>query len=122
MARKIFNPEIFLEIAKGINESNDLDEQGKFRTAIGRAYYAAFLTTREYLKSHKAKKFNKERQHQDVLDALDEFEEYYLKNMLDKLRDNRVNADYFLNVLIDMNLCEKCLIISEQIINSVEGI
>ena len=53
--RKLFNPEIFLDIAKKIKENRDLDEQGKFRTVIGRAYYAAFLTTREHLKSHKAR-------------------------------------------------------------------
>jgi len=120
--RKFFNPEIFLDIARGIKSSKGLDEQGILRTVIGRAYYAAFLTTREYLKKHKAKTFDKDRQHQDVLDALDEFDEYNLKNWLDKLRDNRVTADYILNKLIDKELCEKCLIISEQIINSIEGI
>ena len=113
---------MFLNVAKKIKESTNLDEQGKFRTAIGRAYYAAFLTAREYLKFHKAKKFDKDRQHQDVLDTLDELEQYDLKNMLDKLRDNRVNADYALNVWIEMELCEKSLMLSEEIINSVEGI
>ena len=122
MVKKFFNPEIFLNVAKKIKESINLDEQGKFRTAIGRAYYAAFLTAREYLKFHKAKKFDKDRQHQDVLDALDELEQYDLKNWLDKLRDNRVNADYALNIWIEMELCEKSLMLSEEIINSVEGI
>ncbi len=120
--RNFFNPKIFLDVARRIKDSNDLNQQGKLRTVIGRAYYAAFLTTREYLKKHKARTFDKDRQHQDVLDALDDLEEYNLKNWLDKLRDNRVNADYILNILIDIELCEKSLIISEEIINSIEGV
>ena len=120
--RKFFNPAIFLEVARKIKDNNDLHGEGKFRTAIGRAYYAAFLTTREYLAIRYQIKFEKERQHQKVLDTLDELGENHLKNMLDKLRDNRVNADYFLKPLIDRELCENCLILSEQIIDSVEGI
>jgi len=120
--RKFFNPVIFLEVARKIKDNNDLHGEGKFRTAIGRAYYAAFLTTREYLATRYLIKFEKERQHQKVLDKLDELEEFTLRNMLDTLRDNRVNADYFLKTLIDKELCENCLDLSEQIIGSVEGI
>lgn len=99
-----------------------MDEQGKIRTAIGRAYYAAFLTTREYLRKHKGKTFDKERQHQYVLDVLDELDENDLKNWLDSLRDNRVRADYYLNHLLDMDICEKSIVLSKEIINSLEGI
>lgn len=122
MIINFFNPEIFLDVAKRIKENNELDEQGKLRTVIGRAYYAAFLTTREYLKRYKGKTFDKERQHQDVLDALDDLDKYDIKNWLDSLRDNRVNADYYLNILLDMELCEKSIILSEEIINSIEEI
>lgn len=120
--RKLFNPEIFLDIAKRIKENRDLDEQGKFRTVIGRAYYAAFLTTREHLKIHKARSFDKDSQHKAVLDVLDELDENDIKNLLDKLRDNRVKADYYLNKMIDPNLCEKCIVLSQMIIESIEGI
>lgn len=122
MMRTTFNPEIFLEIAKFLKENKSLNEQGKFRTIIGRAYYAAFLCTREHLKNHKARTFDKEKQHQKVLDALDEFDAYYLRNRLDQLRDNRVKADYHLNIPLDLNICEKSLIISEEIIQEIEGI
>jgi len=105
-----------------MKNNGDMDEQGKIRTVIGRAYYAAFLTIREYLKRYRGVTFDKEHQHQDVLDALDNFDKYNIKNWLDRLRDNRVNADYHLNILIDMNLCEKSIIISEEIINSLEEI
>ncbi len=120
--RIYFNPEIFLDVAKSIKDNDNLDEQGKFRTVIGRAYYAAFLTTREYLIRYKAKRFDKERQHQDVLDVLDELDETILKNMLDKLRDNRVKADYHLNTMLDKKFCENSIVLSEEIINSIDGI
>lgn len=120
--RASFNPEFFLDIAKMIKENNSLNEQGKIRTIIGRAYYAAFLCAREHLKIHKARAFDKEHQHQDVLNALDDFEANDLKQWLDQLRDKRVNADYHLNSSLDMNLCEKCLRLSEEIINGIEDI
>lgn len=116
-----FNPEIFLDIAKKVKDSNDLDEQGRLRTSIGRAYYAAFLATRERLR-FRGIKFEKERQHQDVLDALDDLDEYNIKYQLETLRTFRINADYYLNILIDKNLCEKSIILSEEIINSIEMI
>ena len=120
--RNFFNPAIFLEVARKIKDSDDLHEQGKFRTAIGRAYYAAFLTIREHLTKRYLTKFDKESQHQKVLDTLDELGENYLKNLLDELRDNRVKGDYFLNSLINRELCENCLNLSELIIDSVEEI
>lgn len=120
--RKFFNPEVFLEVARLIKDRDDLHEEGKFRTSIGRAYYAAFLTLREHLAKHYLTKFDKEGQHQKVLDTLDELGENYLKSLLDTLRDNRVKVDYFLYSLIDRQLCENCLNLSKQIIDSVEGI
>ncbi len=120
--RSLFNPLIFLSLAKKIKDDGNMDEQGKFRTAIGRAYYAAFLTTREYLIRHKAKKFDKDHQHKDVLDVLDELDANILKNMLDRLRDNRVKADYYLNTILNKDLCENSIVLSEEIINSIEGI
>lgn len=74
------------------------------------------------MKRYKGKTFDKEHQHKDVLDILDDLDEYILKNWLDSLRDNRVNADYYLNIILDMNLCEKSILLSEEIINSLEGI
>lgn len=38
-----FDPEAFLEIAKALRKDDKLDLEARLRTAIGRAYYAAFL-------------------------------------------------------------------------------
>lgn len=121
MVRTFFSPEIFLDVAKKIKESSNLNEQGKLRTSIGRAYYAAFLVAREYLKRFGIR-FEKERQHQKVIDALDDLNQEFIKNQLEELRDFRVKADYYLNILVNMDLCEKCIILSEEIITSIEGI
>ena len=117
-----FHPEIFLDIAKQIKDCRDLNEEGKHRVSIGRAYWAAFLTTREYLKRFKGWTFGEKKQHKEVLDALDILNEEFIKNELEKLAKNRVNADYYLNISIEKELCENCLTISEDIINSIEGI
>ncbi|MFW9878844.1 MAG: HEPN domain-containing protein [Candidatus Thorarchaeota archaeon] len=117
-----FNPEIFLSIAKKILKYKDIDEQGKFRTVIGRAYYAAFLAVREYLIRYRGRTFDKERQHQDVIDALDTLDAYNVKYLLERLRDNRVNADYYLYKMLTLSLCKKSISISEEIINSIEDI
>jgi len=117
-----FDPKIFLDVASRIKESNDLNEQGKIRTVIGRAYYAAFLTAREHLRKFKGIRFERERQHQDVIDALENLNEHFLKNELDTLRDFRITADYKLNYLLDENLCVKSIVISEDLINSIERI
>lgn len=122
LTRGSFKPEIFLDIARGIKDDESLNEQGRLRTAIGRAYYAAFLKTRDYLRRYRGITFDRERQHQDVLDALDDFNQNDLKSWLDTLRDNRVNADYYLDRILDREFCEKSLLLSEEIINSVEGI
>ncbi|KKN58635.1 hypothetical protein LCGC14_0550020 [marine sediment metagenome] len=117
-----FHPEIFLDIARKIKNYGDLDEEGKHRASIGRAYYAAFLTAREYLKRFGRFIIEEKGQHKKVLDALDTLNQEFLKNQLDTLAKNRVNADYYLNVPIDKELCENSIIISNEIINSIEGI
>ncbi len=119
--RHFFHPEIFLEIARKVKDFRDVDEQGKLRTAIGRAYYAAFLTTREYLR-FRGFTFEEKGQHQKVLDALDDLNQEYIKNQLFTLEKSRVVADYNLNKSINKGLCEKGIIISKEIIESIEGI
>jgi len=117
-----FHPRIFLDIAMKLKNYWDLDEEGKHRASIGRAYYAAFLTAKEHLKRYEWIQFGKRSQHRQVLDALDNLNQEFIKNQLDSLRKSRVKADYNLNITINKELCEKCLRISEDIINSLEGI
>ncbi len=120
-----FNPSEFLNIARRILLINDIDETGKFRTSIGRAYYSAFLLTRRRLERGR-KKFDSEGQHKKVRDFLKSINKDHMADQLLVLFDYRVDADYELsdskNGSIDRSLCDKCISIAEQIIEEIEDI
>jgi len=123
---KDFNPLDFLEIAKKLLLIDDLDEKAKFRTSIGRAYYSAFLLTRTRLERNKGINFGKEKQHKEVRDSLKLIGMDYMADQLKTLFDYRTNADYYLavsvNKSINDSLCNKCIIIAEQVIEEIEDI
>ncbi len=116
-----FNPLIFLEIAKKIKQSQNLDEKGKLRTSIGRAYYAAFLTVRSRLE-RKGGIFVKDKQHYEVREYLKTLGHDIIADFLEKLFEKRVDADYILTAKINEIIYDKCLMISEEIIESIEDI
>ena len=122
---KGFDPVEFLKIAKKLLNIKDLDEKGKFRTSIGRAYYSAFLLIRTRLE-RKGIKFEKEKQHQKVRASLKSIGKHYLADQLKELFDYRVDADYYLsdsvNRSINESLCNKCIRIAEQVIEGIEDI
>lgn len=122
---KGFDPVEFLKIAKKLLFIKDLDEKGKFRTLIGRAYYSAFLLIRTKLE-RKGFKFEEEKQHKEVRNSLKSIGEDYIANQLKELFDCRIDADYFLsdsvNKSINRSLCNKCIIIAEQVIEGIEDI
>ncbi len=122
---KGFNPSEFLDIAKKLLLINDLDEKGKFRTSIGRAYYSAFLLIRTRL-IRKGFKFGEEKQHKEVRNSLKSIRMDHIANQLKELFDYRVDADYYLsdsvNKSINRSVCNKCIIIAEQVIEGIEEI
>ncbi len=119
--RKKFNPQIYLEIAKYLKDNNDLNLEGRIRCAVGRAYYAAFLLIRNKLKQ-KGRFFDKNRQHKEVREYLKILNQNFLANQLETLFNYRVSADYKLRAEFNDATCDKCLIISEEIINSIESL
>lgn len=116
-----FNPEIFLEIAKRIKIAEELEEFGRLRTSIGRAYYSAFLSTRSRLEM-KGQSFGTDSQHKDVRDFLKTIKRDGIANLLKQLFDFRVDADYKLKANINLGLCNKCIMIAEEIIEELETI
>ena len=122
---KGFNPAEFLNIAKKLLLVNDLDEKGKFRTSIGRIYYSAFLLIRTSLQ-RKGIKFGEEKQHKEVQNYLKMIGMDHMADQLKELFDHRVNADYILsnsiNKSINRSLCNKCIIIAEDVIEGIEDI
>jgi len=120
-----FNPSEFLNIARQLLLINDLDEKGKFRTSIGRAYYSAFLSTRTRLE-REGKRFGSEGQHKKVRDLLKSINMHHMADQLLELFDYRRDADYYLSDSINrtMNavLCNKCILIAEKVIEEIEDI
>ena len=120
-----FNPFEFLNIAKKLLTIKDIDEKGKFRTSIGRAYYSAFLLTRTKLERG-GRKFDAEGQHKNVRDFLKSINMDYMADQLLALFEYRIDSDYYLsdskNKPIDIVLCNKCIKIAEQVIEKIEDI
>jgi uncharacterized protein (UPF0332 family) len=82
------DPHDFLTLARELAGQND--EQGRLRTAVGRAYYALFLIARE--KTHI---MAKRETHEKVIQALKKTPGYRpTADQLDKLRRLREVADY----------------------------
>ncbi len=120
-----FNPEIFLDIAKKLLNITKLDEKGRFRTSISRAYYSAFLLTRTRLE-RKGINFGTEAQHKEVREYLKTIHMDYMADQLKTLANCRVDADYYLvdsiNKSVNRSLCNKCIKIAETIIGKIEDI
>ncbi len=116
---------IYLDIAKNLLQIDTLDEKGKFRTSIGRAYYSAFLLTRTKLERI-GFKYGEKAQHSDVRKDLKTLKEGYMADQLKDLFDYRRDADYYLskakNKIFTKLVCEKYIIIAEQIIDALENI
>lgn len=91
------------------------------RTAIGRAYYAAFLFTREKLKGLGIQIRQEEKIHQEVIEKLKK-KDTFSGDLLDDLREERIKADYYLNEHVKYHNGTKSARLSELIINKVRGL
>jgi len=120
--KELFDPEIFLEIAKEIRKFKSIDLEGRFRTAIGRSYYAAFLTALEKLRGKGVKFTDDSRIHSDVRDGLYRIKKSNIASKLESLFKIRVDADYKLRSKIDEGKYNSSIRLSENIINLVSKI
>ena len=117
---EIFNPLIFLEIAKRLMNDKNYNDVGRWRTSIGRAYYAAFLITFEKLKDAGFRIKDTNRMHQEVIEKISDEGFTRTSNKLEKLRKFRVQADYYLIEPIRMHQCRSSINLSEIIIKELE--
>lgn len=117
---KRFDPESFLEIAKELREIKNLDYNGKLRTAISRAYYAAFLKAQIKLQSLGHKFQDVHRIHADVRENLQMRKKSNIASKLNSLFEIRVRADYKINARIDNSLYNQSITLSENIINLID--
>ena len=108
---------MFLEIANRILGDARYRDEGGWRTAIGRAYYAAFLKTKEKLEHGGLKFTDVDTIHQQVINGVME-RDTNVGNMLDTLRNKRVDADYYMSKTISKELAGRCAKLSEIVIKS----
>lgn len=88
-----FDPEEFLNLANEIYKDSAYQEESCYRTIIGRAYYAAFLFTREKLSGHVTFNFNS-KDHQIVIKEIRNRISPAISGQLRSCREQRNRADY----------------------------
>lgn len=117
-----YDPRQFLEIADRLIRDRHYEREGRIRTAIGRAYYAAFLVAMKRLQElgHSFRRI--QRLHKDVIDRLMKDKYYSIGSKLNTLLDYRVDADYKMSALITPRLAESSIRLAEAIIGAIEQI
>ena len=115
-----FDPEAFLEMAAQLLADKRYDTESKVRTAIGRAYYAAFLVTQIKLENLGESFTDVDRIHADVIDKLS-VRDSGLGSKLNSLFGYRVDADYKMNsnvISLGPNACK----FAQHIIDRVKAL
>ena len=88
----MIKPLDFLDLAEELKAATD---ESKIRTSIGRAYYAAFLYAREWLRGKNWTLYGDGRDHLEVQKGIGHYKGRKLKGKMDSLRRNyRNEADY----------------------------
>lgn len=111
-----FNPHLLFDLADKLCEDLNYEDEARYRTSISRAYYAAYLTTRQKLESSGIIFTKASTVHKEVSDALRDTDRNAF-NMLYYLRQKRNNADYDLDMKIQKGLAITCLKRSKIIID-----
>jgi len=113
-----YDPQLFLEIANSLLTDKEYEEKGRIRTAIGRAYYAAFLSAKKELQEIGYSFADVHRLHKDVIET-SMTKNSMIGNRLDTLHDHRIAADYEMMADITLSLGKTCVRLSELIIRSL---
>jgi uncharacterized protein (UPF0332 family) len=95
-----FDPHDFLDLSIHLCSDSNYKNDSRLRTSIGRAYYATFLVVREYLTDNFKCGFNDDAQeHKNVIERITNIDPDIGED-LKKLRLDRNDADYHLNIHI----------------------
>jgi len=119
---RVYDPRRFLDLANDLLNDGDYERESRARTAIGRAYYAAFLIARQKLREKGVRIPESSEIHRIVIQTFMEKGLSMIGNPLDQLREKRVDADYHMESNITVSLGQKCAKLSEYVIQLIEGI
>jgi len=120
-SRTPYDPREFYRLANKLVDDINYDQDSRNRTAIGRAYYSAFLFARKRLQDL-GKGFSSDyRVHEEVITSLGE-KNHLAGSHLNTLRDHRNDADYSMSADIHPQLCRTCLKLSERVVSATENL
>lgn len=117
---KRFRPRKFLKLATQLIDDRDYEELCRIRTAVGRAYYAAFLYVRAKLGSLGYTLPDDHTVHRAVIDTLMERKDTTIGSQLDALFEKRRIADYYMDTPISKGEGNYCMKVSERVIYTSE--
>jgi len=108
-----------LKLAIRLIDDNRYDEKCRSRTAIGRAYYSAFLYIKSRLEGLGHFFHDDHRIHTEVIDALMDRGYRDIGSQLDSLRRIRVDAEYHMDEPIQKGTGNYYVQLSKQIIDEI---
>jgi uncharacterized protein (UPF0332 family) len=122
-----FNWSEYLLLAQELVNQNSLSatEEACFRSAISRAYYAAFILGRNRLRDRENLPINLANTHQYVIQQFNNSPELIRQKIgkdLSRLRANRNLADYEDNLVNLSNLTKRSLKLARGIIGNLESL
>jgi len=117
---KRFSSRKFLKLAIRLVSDRDYEESCRIRTAVGRAYYAAFLNAKQKLERFGHKFPDGGGVHRAVIKALMNRGDTQIGSKLDALYEKRRIADYYMDTPISKGEGTYYVGISQRIINAIE--
>lgn len=117
---KRFRPRKFLKLALRLIKDHNYEEPCRIRTAVGRAYYAAFLNAKQKLERLGHRFPDDGRVHTKVIDKLMERGDTGIGSKLDELYEKRRVADYYMDTSISKAEGTHYVGVSERIIYALE--
>jgi uncharacterized protein (UPF0332 family) len=110
-----FDPQHFLNLATNLASDAKYNDEARYRTAISRAYYAAYLVGRKKLELTGYTFSREENTHQTVIGFIRRINPA-IGDMLSKLRKKRNDADYELDNQISSYTTSYFLSLAETVI------
>jgi uncharacterized protein (UPF0332 family) len=112
----MFNALGFFKLADKFKLSTD---ESEIRTAISRAYYAAFLISREWVRTKGWRIYDDGNDHREVPNGLQINQRRLAGSKLRSLRRHRRNADYVLTRSVNNNDANYAVNLAKNVINEI---
>lgn len=116
-----FDPQHFLDLATKLTNDTNYSDEARYRTAISRAYYAAYLVGRKKLEST-GYTFSKEENTHETVVVFIRKKNPVIGDMLSQLRKKRNHADYELNMQFNLFTLNHFISLAEAVVEEANRI